>query len=97
MFYFYKGLAMGFINARSSIKGQVTIPAEIRRRIGLAPGGVLRFRLEDDGSVKITAKKHGAHGLKGIFSKPEHPVNDDEEIMETVWERNRPDRLGPRP
>jgi AbrB family looped-hinge helix DNA binding protein len=88
---------VGFINARSSLKGQVTIPAEIRRQIGLAPGGILRFRLEDDGSVKITAKKHGAHGLKGIFPKPEHPINDDEEIMEAVWDRNRPDRSGPRP
>ena len=88
---------MGYINAKSSLKGQVTIPAEIRKTIGLAPGGVLRFRVEDDGSVKIAAKKRGAHGLQGIFATPDHPVNDDDEIMQTVWERNRPDRTGSRP
>jgi AbrB family looped-hinge helix DNA binding protein len=88
---------MGYMDARSSVKGQVTIPAEVRKCIGLTPGGILRFRIEDDGSVKITAKKRGAYGLKGIFAKPDHPINDDEEIMATVWERNRPDRTGPRP
>jgi AbrB family looped-hinge helix DNA binding protein len=88
---------MGYLNAKSSLKGQVTIPSEVRKTIGLAPGGILRFRIEDDGSVRIAAKKHGAHGLKGIFPRPAKPLNDDEEIMETVWERNRPDRAGPRP
>jgi AbrB family looped-hinge helix DNA binding protein len=88
---------MGFQDSRVSQKGQVTIPAEVRRKIGLAPGGILRFKFEDDGSVTITAKKRGAHGLKGIFGKPAQPLHDDEEISATVWERNRPDRKGPRP
>jgi AbrB family looped-hinge helix DNA binding protein len=88
---------MGYILAKASEKGQVTVPAEVRRHIGLPPGGVVRFRIEADNSVRVDAKKRGARGLKGIFAKPDHRIDDDAEIEATVWERHRPDRTGPRP
>jgi AbrB family looped-hinge helix DNA binding protein len=92
-----KGMKMGYINAKSSDKGQVTVPAEIRKHIQLPPGGIMRFKIEEDGTVTVDAKKQGARGLKGIFAKPIAPIDDDAEISATVWERNRPDRTGPRP
>jgi AbrB family looped-hinge helix DNA binding protein len=88
---------MGYINAKSSEKGQVTVPAEIRKHIQLPPGGIVRFKIGEDGAVTIDAKKQGARGLKGIFARPAVPIDDDAEIAATVWERNRPDRTGSRP
>ena len=34
-------------------KGQVTIPKEIRTRLGLKPGDRLDFQLDDDGQLKV--------------------------------------------
>jgi antitoxin PrlF len=88
---------MGYVNAKSTEKGQVTIPAEIRKHIGLPPGGILRFWIDENGTARFDAKKRGAQGLRGIFPRPGKPVDIDAEIAATVWERNRPDRKGPRP
>ncbi len=34
---------------RVTSKGQVTIPQEIRRRLGIEPGSEVQFEVEDDG------------------------------------------------
>ncbi len=34
-------------------KGQVTIPKEIRTRLGLKPGDRLDFQLDEDGQIKV--------------------------------------------
>jgi AbrB family looped-hinge helix DNA binding protein len=34
-----------------SSKGQVTLPAEVRRRLGLKPGSVVRYFLEGDRAI----------------------------------------------
>lgn len=87
---------MGIYSANTSMKGQVTVPAEVRKLIGLEPGGKLQFRTKEDGTVTIVAKKRGARGLKGIFAQPSAPIDVDAEIMKEVWERNRPGAGGSR-
>ncbi|UVC07411.1 hypothetical protein IHQ71_19655 [Rhizobium sp. TH2] len=43
------------LDAKTSLKGRFTVPAEVRRAIGLAPGGLLQFIVDDNGTVSITA------------------------------------------
>lgn len=43
---------------RITSKGQVTIPIEIRERLGLLPGSEVEFEV-DDGSVRIVKARHG--------------------------------------
>jgi AbrB family looped-hinge helix DNA binding protein len=88
---------MGIYDVRISDKGQLTVPVEVRRKLGIAGAQKLMLRDLPGGGVEIVPKKQGLKGLKGLFGKPAKPINDDEEIMATVWERNRPDRKGPRP
>jgi AbrB family looped-hinge helix DNA binding protein len=88
---------MGMYESKISEKGQLTVPVEVRRKLGIAGAQKLVFRDMPDGGVEIVAKKNGLKGLKGLFEKPATRINEDEEIMATVWERNRPDRKGPRP
>ena len=88
---------MGYFQGRLSSKGQFTLPAEVRKEIGLPPGGRFRIETKGDGKAVIIPKKRGAYGLKGIFSKPPHPIDDDAEIEATVLEKTRPGRAGPRP
>jgi antitoxin PrlF len=47
-----KGIAMPELETRVTRKGQVTIPAEIRHRLGLKPKDAVRFELEGD-AVKL--------------------------------------------
>lgn len=88
---------MGIYDAKISDKGQITVPVEVRRKLGIDGAQKLTFRDMPNGGVEIIAKKQGLKGLKGLFAKPDKPIDDDGEIMATVWERNRPDRKGARP
>jgi AbrB family looped-hinge helix DNA binding protein len=87
---------MGHYDAKTSAKGQVTVPIEIRRLLGLEPGGKVRFRTTPEGKVEIVAKKRGARGLKGIFAKPNEPIDIDAAIEAEIWERNKPGSVGSR-
>ena len=49
-------------------KGQVTLPADIRRRLGLKQGDTVAFRLED-GRVVLTPGESVAAATAGIFKR----------------------------
>ena len=49
---FYKGITMRESETKLTRKGQITIPAEIRARLGLKPKDVVRFEIEGD-EVKL--------------------------------------------
>lgn len=84
---------MGRFEAKTSTKGQATIPAEVRKALGLQPGGSVQFIVDDEGKVSVIAKKRGLSHLRGIFGKHEGPPLDvDEAIMETVARRTAMDR-----
>lgn len=83
---------MGRFDAKASLKGQVTIPAEVRQVIGLEAGGFIQFVVSDEGSVSVVAKKAGLNHLKGLFKKQEVPIDIDAAIDETVSRRVDPTR-----
>lgn len=60
--------------ATVSSKGQVVIPADVRRKLGLSQGSVLRFVVEGD-SVRLTAAPGDVRRLKGRLARPERPVS----------------------
>ena len=43
--------------ARVQEKGQVTLPAEVRRKLGIKKGDVVSFSLTQDGSVLLTPQE----------------------------------------
>jgi AbrB family looped-hinge helix DNA binding protein len=51
-------------------KGQTTVPAEIRNRLGAAPGTRLVWHVMPDGSVIIRAKSKSILELAGSLKKP---------------------------
>jgi AbrB family looped-hinge helix DNA binding protein len=59
-----------------SSKGQITVPAEVRRRLGLAPGTAVRFELRPDGVIlrKGTVGEHPVDRVFGVI-KPRRPVD----------------------
>ncbi len=56
------------VRARISSKGQLTIPAEIRRRYGLDTGDEVEFVAEPSGAYLVPLKKRGLMDLAGTLS-----------------------------
>ena len=56
-------------------KGQVTIPAEVRQRMGLGTGDRIEFVELDAGGFAIKPAIDDVRSLKGLLRKPVKPVS----------------------
>jgi antitoxin PrlF len=65
------------LSATVSSKGQVVIPGDVRKRLGLVQGSVLRFVLDADG-VRLLPAAGDVRRLKGRLPRPEAPVTVDD-------------------
>jgi len=54
-------------------KGQVTVPKEIRDRLGLTSGDKLLFTMLSDGTVVMRAKTRRLLDLAGSLTRPGQP------------------------
>ncbi|WP_375474630.1 AbrB/MazE/SpoVT family DNA-binding domain-containing protein [uncultured Jatrophihabitans sp.] len=62
-------------SAKVTSKGQVTIPVDVRRKLGLQPGSRLTFEPTDDGGYEIHAEGSTIRDLKGAVEAPASPVS----------------------
>lgn len=62
------------VSATLSSKGQVVIPGDVRKRLGLVQGSVLRFVLDEDG-VRLLPAAGDVRRLKGRLPVPPAPVS----------------------
>lgn len=65
-------------------KGQVTVPKEIRDRLGIEPGVKLDFQIETDGTLRVRPLKRGAANLFGLLHDAAHSTTSVEEMNEAV-------------
>lgn len=56
-------------------KGQVTIPLDVRRRLGLDTGDRIEFVEIGDGMFAIKPAIDDVRSLKGLLRKPAKPVS----------------------
>ncbi len=56
-------------------KGQVTIPLDVRRRLGLDAGDRIEFVEIGDGMFAIKPAIDDVRSLKGVLRKPSKPVS----------------------
>jgi antitoxin PrlF len=82
-------------------KGQVTIPASVRARLGLRTGDQVDFVLAPDGDVTLKAKRTRFEELRGVLRssrrRPVSPAEMDQAIQRATrarWKRaaEAPDR-----
>ena len=60
--------------ATVTTKGQITIPADVRRRLGLVSGDRVEF-VEIAGGFAIKPAIDDVRSLKGLLRKPARPVS----------------------
>jgi AbrB family looped-hinge helix DNA binding protein len=74
-------------------KGQTTIPADIRRGMGLQPGDQIEFHLLTDGSATMRAKRGTLKDFIGVLHKDGRPAvgvkEMDERIANTLRKKHR--------
>jgi len=54
---------MSFASSKLTAQGQISVPAEVRRKLGLAPGSVLEW--EEDGE-RVIVRRAGVHSSEEI-------------------------------
>ena len=56
-------------------KGQVTIPIEARRKLGIVPGTTLEFVVTDAGTLVVIPRLGSVRDLKGMVPRPKRPLS----------------------
>lgn len=83
------------VSATVSSKGQVVIPADVRKRLGLVQGSVLRFAMDSEG-VRLLPSTHDVRRLKGRLAAPAQPVSV-EDMNRAVAQRRAQIGVGTKP
>ena len=66
-----------------SSKGQVTIPRDVRDRLGLQAGDKIAWSLLSNGTVVVRPKTRRLTDLVGILTKPDQPSVSIETMRST--------------
>lgn len=74
------------MRATVTSKGQVTLPAALRARLGLAAGDRVRFEIAEDGTVVLSREARTWSDLGGILPRSTAPRLTPEAIDEAVSE-----------
>ena len=76
--------------AKMTSKGQITLPKEIRLKLGLKQGDRVRFIVEDDGRVRLLPAKRDISELMGILPTPKRRLSIEEmdDIVQTAVTRH---------
>lgn len=85
---------MSLARSRITQKGQVSIPVNVLRKFGLAPGEVITWEARDG---FLTIEKAGQYGLEDIrkaLKLPKGVHKTDEEIRECIKARMRAKHVG---
>lgn len=79
-------------------KGQITLPKEIRERLGLDAGAMLDFQILENNTITARQVKPDARRIRGLLKSP-HAVPPtveqmDEAVAEHLQNRHAPSREG---
>ena len=75
--------------ATVTTKGQVTIPKEVRERLGIETGDRLSFFLQEDGSVVVKPITRHVRELGGLLHRPGRRAVSIPEMEEGIARRVR--------
>ena len=69
---------METVSAKVTSKGQITLPAKLRERLGVKPGDRIDFVQNDTGRVEVIARRKTFADLRGIVPYDGPPLSNDD-------------------
>lgn len=63
------------MHATLTSKGQITLPIDLRKKLGLCTGDKVEFIIEDEQSVRMVPKNTPVAQLRGMLPRPSEPVS----------------------
>jgi antitoxin PrlF len=70
---------MALAHSKVTSQGQVSVPAEVRRKLGVGPGSVLEWVEEGDTVVVRRAGRYSSEDIhRAVFKSPPQPRSLDE-------------------
>ena len=82
-------MEVALAHSKVTSQGQISVPAEIRRKLGIGPGSVLEWEEEGD---KVVVRRVGQYSFEDIhralFAKPPKP-RTLEELKEGIAQHMR--------
>ena len=79
-------MATEFVSTISS-KNQITLPADVRRRLGVGAADKVAFVVEDDGRIELRPVQYSLESILGsIEALPNESADLDREIAAAVEE-----------
>jgi AbrB family looped-hinge helix DNA binding protein len=80
---------MKLAQSRVTAQGQISVPAEVRKRLALVPGSILEWGAEDD---RVTVRRVGQHTFQDVhqalFSQEPQP-HSLEDLKEGIRQHMR--------
>lgn len=76
-----------------SSKGQVTIPAAIRRQLNVDETSQVAFVVSEDGRVELQPVRYTLESVLGALPLPEGEPGDFREAIEAAWEEAAAERM----
>jgi AbrB family looped-hinge helix DNA binding protein len=70
--------------AKLTSKGQITLPKEIRDRLGLDAGSMLDFQMLEDNTITAREVKPDARRIRGLLKSPHAIAPTVEQMDEAV-------------
>ena len=75
-------------------KGRVTLPAAVRRRLGIEPGDRVVIVIEDQNSARLRRLEHDVHSVRGLVPAPaESKSGDFDDLIEEAIADHADDML----
>lgn len=71
------------LDAKVTSKGQITLPAKLRKELGLKPGDRVNFRQTKEGNYELVAKTLTLEDIRGMI-KLDGPPRTIEQIVDDV-------------
>ncbi|MCG8445738.1 MAG: AbrB/MazE/SpoVT family DNA-binding domain-containing protein [Hyphomicrobiales bacterium] len=71
------------LDAKVTSKGQITLPAKLRKELGLKPGDRVNFRRTKEGNYELVAKTLTLEDIRGMI-KLDGPPRTIEQIVDDV-------------
>jgi AbrB family looped-hinge helix DNA binding protein len=75
---------MPIAKSKLTAQGQISVPAEIRKKLGIGPGSVLEWDEQDD---KVVVRRSGRYASEDVHRAlfPEHgPIRGESDVKEAI-------------